>query len=126
MELLRSCGFFLIALVLISLLKQYQPTYGLIAVLASMALVCTAALGWALPFFQWMESVAALADIQGLGSVMKAAGIVLLTRCIQELCKDAGQNALAMAADLVGRCMVLAAAMPMMQKVMDVLMRLLQ
>ena len=126
MESIRLYGFFLITLMLVSLLKQYQPAYGLIAVLAALTLAMGAALGWALPFFQWVQSISSLADMQGLGSVMKAAGVALLTRCVQELCRDAGQNALAVAVDFAGRCLILAAAMPVMQRVLDVLMRLLQ
>ena len=58
--------------------------------------------------------------------LLKAAGIVLVSQCLQELCRDAGQGALAYAADLAGRYLVLLTALPMMQRALDVLLELLQ
>ncbi len=126
MELLRICGFCLTALVLIVLLKQYLPVYAAVAALAAVLGLLAVISGWLGPFLNWIQNLPDFPQSENFKYLLKAAGIVLVSQCLQELCRDAGQGALAYAADLAGRYLVLLTALPMMQRALDVLLELLQ
>lgn len=57
--------------------------------------------------------------------VMKTAGIAIVTRLASDFCKDAKEGGLASAVELGGTALALAAALPLMTAVLDVLARLL-
>ena len=57
--------------------------------------------------------------------VMKTAGIAIVTRLAADFCKDAKEGGLATAVELAGTALALAAALPLMTAVLDVLTRLL-
>lgn len=126
MELLRICGFCLTVLVLIVLLKQYLPVYTAVAALAAVLGLLAVISGWLGPFLHWIQNLPDFPQSENFKYLLKAAGIVLVSQCLQELCRDAGQGALAYAADLAGRYLVLLTALPMMQRALDVLLELLQ
>ena len=77
-----------------------------------------------------MELVDKLAETGGLSArvvepVMKTAGIAIVTRLAADFCKDAQEGGLASAVDLAGTALALAAALPLMSAVLDVLTQLL-
>ena len=56
---------------------------------------------------------------------MISAGIAIVTRLASDFCKDAKEGGLASAVELGGTALALAAALPLMTAVLDVLARLL-
>ncbi len=77
-----------------------------------------------------MELADKLAETGGLSAqvvepVMKAAGIAIVTRLAADFCKDAQEGGLASAVELAGTALALAAVLPLMSAVLDVLTRLL-
>ncbi len=57
--------------------------------------------------------------------VMKTTGIAIVTRLAADFCKDAQEGGLASAVELSGTALALAAALPLMSAVLDVLIQLL-
>lgn len=77
-----------------------------------------------------MELVDKLAETGNLSAqavepVIKTAGIAIVTRLAADFCKDAQEGGLASAVELAGTALALAAALPLMSAVLDVLTRLL-
>jgi len=77
-----------------------------------------------------MELADKLAQAGGLSAqvvepVMKTAGIAIVTRLAADFCKDAREGGLASAVELAGTALALAAALPLMTAVLDVLTQLL-
>lgn len=81
-----------------------------------------------------LEAVVELADkLAGMGAlsaqvaqpVFKTAGIAITARLASGFCKDAQEGGLAAAVELAGTVLALAAALPLMTAVLDVLARLL-
>ena len=77
-----------------------------------------------------MELADKLAQIGNLSAqvvepVIKTAGIAIVTRLAADFCKDAQEGGLASAVELAGTALALAAALPLMSAVLDVLTRLL-
>ncbi len=91
---------------------------------AAIVLYCSGALG------EVMELADKLAETGGLSPqvvrpVMKTAGIAIVTKLAADLCRDAKEGGLASAVELAGTVLALAAALPLMSAVLDVLIRLL-
>lgn len=81
-----------------------------------------------------LESVMELADklVQAGGlspqviePVMKTAGIAIVSRLAADFCKDAREGGLASAVELAGTALSLAAALPLVSMVLDLLVQLL-
>lgn len=81
-----------------------------------------------------LESAVELADklaqtgglsAQVVEPVLKTAGIAIVTRLAADFCKDAKEGGLASAVELGGTVLALAAALPLMTAVLDVLTQLL-
>ena len=125
-DLLRILVFALLAVVMLSLLKQYGQGYALLFALA----VCAVLLSWALelfsPVLEWLLGLIRLSDFENLSCVLKAAAIVLLTQNLRDLCSDAGQQALAGQVDVAGKAAVLITALPLLRTFTVTLQELLR
>ena len=56
----------------------------------------------------------------------KAAGIALTAQLARDVCKDAGQSALAGQVELAGRVLILLAAMPLLGRLLELVTGLLR
>lgn len=112
MDIFKILGFCLCALVLLSVLRQYNPGYAVLA-----ALACCMVLLWFVmqalgPVLSFVETLSQFSGFEHLGTVFKAVAIALMAQSVQDLCMEAGQTALAGRVELAGKVAVLLAAMP--------------
>ena len=84
----------------------------------------------ALPHLQHMaQGLLHLGEMGGLSNgmmaqVMKVTGVSLLMDFAAQTCRDAGENGLAVKAELAGRCMLLTLAIPPLNTMLAQVMRL--
>ena len=126
MEILKLLAFALVALFLTGILRQYNQNYALllsVAVCAALLVVAVRALSPVLDFAQKLSSYTQWGDY---ASVFKAVAIALITQCTQELCREAGQPALAGRVEFAGKVAVLLAAMPLLASLADIILELLR
>ena len=95
MDIFKVLGFCLCALVLLSVLRQYNPGYAVLA-----ALACCMVLLWFVmqalgPVLSFVETLSQFSGFEHLGTVFKAVAIALMAQSVQDLCMEAGQTALA-------------------------------
>lgn len=110
-----------------AVVRKQSPEIALALGLAACALVvlyCSGALAAV------MELADKLAETGGLSAqvvepVVKTAGIAIVTRLAADFCKDAQEGGLASAVELAGTALSLAAALPLISAVLDVLIQLL-
>lgn len=125
MEILKILGFVLCALVLLDVLRQYNPTHAVLA-----ALACCAVLLWFVgqalgPVSALVRRLSQLSGSEHIGSVCKAVVIAVAAQAVQDLCAQAGQTALAGRVELAGKAAVLLAALPLFQTLAETLLSLL-
>lgn len=107
----------LTAAVLYAALKEYAPVFGLFLSLGAAAVILLH-LGAALEeLLLWLGSLQARVDGEAFSCLLRAAGILLLTDYTCTLCREAGADSVAWCADLAGRCLVLAAAWPLLRQI---------
>ncbi len=77
--------------------------------------------------FDTVKNVISSADIdyKYVGIMLKCAGICILTEFACDLCSDAGQKALAANVSLAGKVLVITAALPMYQDILNIVISLI-
>ena len=90
MDIFKVLGFCLCALVLLSVLRQYNPGYAVMA-----ALACCMVLLWFVmqalgPVLSFVETLSQFSGFEHLGTVFKAVAIALMAQSVQDLCMEAG------------------------------------
>ena len=99
------------------LLQKYSPGYALLLSLAA-ALCLLLRLGAAVQsVVQGVALLGQRTDGQAFSCLVRSAGILLVTDYARTLCEEAGADSLGWCAGLAGRCLVLAAAFPLLEDV---------
>lgn len=126
MDVIRISGFAIAASLCVLVLRKLQPEMGMTAAMGAGALL----LALCAPVLrQVVDGITELASSGGvsplfLSQLMKVAGVSLLMDFSAQTCRDAGENGLAVKAELAGRVMLLALALPAMRTLLSQLMAL--
>ena len=110
------------------LLRRYQPELALgVGLLAGVA-VLAGLLKTVLPLLQRVQVLAENAAVPTayMGVLLKGLGICLLTQIAADTCRDAGETALANKAELVGKVLLLAVALPLFEEIIALALSLVQ
>ena len=107
--------------------RRQSPEIALVLGIGACALIvlsCSGALESAVELADKLAQTGGL-SAQVVEPVLKTAGIAIVTRLAADFCKDAKEGGLASAVELGGTALALAAALPLMTAVLDVLTQLL-
>ena len=113
----------LVGSVLCLVIRKHAPEVSLVLALAVALLVVGLGMelvGAVLDFAEVLQSAAGLSPAL-LGPVLKTVGIGILTRLAADVCKDAGQGAIASTVELAGTVAALYIALPLMQTVFQMI-----
>ena len=114
------------AAILALVLRRVRPELGLTLTIAAGALITLLALP---TLARLITGLAALARTGGVSDqytaqLLKVAGVSLLMDFAAQTCRDAGEEGLAMKAELAGRVMLLSLALPSMQTLLSQILSL--
>lgn len=121
MEVMRIVGIGLIGAILSILLRNSKPEFSMLipVVVSFTVLAC------AMPYLiRITEELSRMASSAGINSsymriVIKVIGITYLVCITAELCKDAGENAIAAKIELGGKLIILAMAIPIINSLLN-------
>ena len=121
MEVMRIVGIGLIGAILSILLRNSKPEFSMLipVVVSFTVLAC------AMPYLiRITEELSRMASSAGINSsymriVIKVIGISYLVCITAELCKDAGENAIAGKIELGGKLIILAMAIPIINSLLN-------
>lgn len=121
MEVMRIVGIGLIGAILSILLRNSKPEFSMLipVVVSFTVLAC------AIPYLiKITEELSRMASSAGINSsymriVIKVIGISYLVCITAELCKDAGENAIAAKIELGGKLIILAMAIPIINSLLN-------
>ncbi len=110
-------GVSVIAAILSMMLRQFQPPFALLLTVGTGVLLLGVILATGVPL---VERVTALMENPVIDTaftqvLFKALGIGLLTQTASDICRDAGENALAAKAELGGQVLVLLCGLPLFE-----------
>ncbi len=110
-------GIFLVAAALYALFQKAAPTFALLVSLAAVV-VLLARVGSTLEtVLSGLHQLERQAGGSAFSCLLRCTGIALLMDYARTLCEEAGAESLAWCAGLVGRCLILAAAWPLIEEI---------
>lgn len=114
MDLFGLIGIAVLTAVLAVTVKQFRPELAMQVSIAGGAVISISVLIKVSGLIDAVRELNAQSGIgeDWLGLIVKIAGIAYVSQIASELCRDSGEGALAVKAELCGRVMMLASAMP--------------
>lgn len=121
MDIFKILGFIFISAVICIILKSHRPEYALaVAVCCALAVLATILKGLFSPLALIQQKITE-SGINGnyFKIALKSLGIGYVTAFITEACRDAGQAALALKAELAGKCAIFILSVPLVLSILE-------
>ncbi len=127
MEITQIVGFGLVAAVLVVILRQYKPEIALLVSLAAGITLFMVVLGKIGAIVEVLKDLSNRANVNlvYLGVILKIVGIAYIADFGAQLCRDAGEGALAAKIEFAAKILILVLAIPIVMAVLDILMKIL-
>ena len=117
-------GIGLIGTLMAVLLRQYHPIFAVLVTVTVSIMILLAAVQWITPILEegkrLLDRIPALSEHTQL--LLKTVGICFLTQLSGGLCRDAGENAIAIHIETAGKLLILAVSLPMFGQILDLVM----
>lgn len=121
MDIFKILAFIFVSAVLCVVLKNQRPEYTLaIAICCALAVLAQIVKSISSPLILIEEKISQ-SGINGnyFKIALKALGIGYVTSFIAESCRDAGQNSLAIKAELAGKCAIFILSVPLVISILE-------
>lgn len=127
MEITQIVGFGLVAAVLVVILRQYKPEIALLVSLAAGITLFMLVLGKIGAIVEVLKDLSTRANVNlvYLSVILKIVGIAYIADFGAQLCRDAGEGALAAKIEFAAKILILILAIPIVMAVLDILMKIL-
>ncbi len=105
------------------LLRQYSREQSMMTSLITCIGVLAGFIGLAEPFIYEVEQLFVSAGISSdyIALIFKATAVCIITQITAEICRDSGENAIASAAELWGRGLLLTMSLPVTKALLELL-----
>lgn len=126
MDVLQLAGFAIVTLAVLLVVRPQRPEVALMITIAAGAAILVAVLYKVQDIVTVITDLSERANIESpyLAVVLKVIGVAYLAGFAAEVCKDAGESALASKVEVAGKIIILALAVPVMVALMETLLKL--
>jgi len=123
MEYIAFAGMAVTAAVLALVLKQHRTEYALILSVSAGVILLVFAMRYVSQLAGFTRSVSSALSLPAdfLPVLFKVLGIAYLAQFASDACRDAGENGLASKVELIGKAAMLAAALPVLEGLFDMI-----
>ncbi|MDD4658073.1 MAG: stage III sporulation protein AD [Eubacteriales bacterium] len=127
MSIMQIVALAVVALVLIVVIRQEKPELALQISVAAGIIIIVFVLWKLAGIIKVLERLALRAELNMvfLSALLKIIGIAYIAEFGTQVCRDAGENALALKVELAGKVMILILAVPIISTIVDTVARLL-
>lgn len=125
MEIVKIIAIGLIALVIVTIIKQYKPEFAIYISIITGILIFGLAFDKLSEIIKLLNTFASKSSINGkfIALLIKITGIAILTEFAVSLCKDSGESAIANKIDIGGKIMIVAASIPIFSALLETVIR---
>ena len=108
-------------------LQRYNPGYALVLVIAGGAFLLLRSVAYLNEIFTYVDRLSAAGTVQRewLKQLIKAVGICCMAKFGADICRDAGEIAMAGYVELTGRILIVWLALPLLGQIADTVLNLL-
>lgn len=128
MDIFSLAGTAIICAALCVIVRQYRPEAAIgVSVAGGIILLCAAALMLS-PCVQALKELSARAglDESYVGVLLKALAVCCITQLAADICRDAGESALAARLEMAGRAAVAVISLPVFMSLADIVAALVE
>lgn len=127
MEIIRIVGLGLIATVLVVIIKQQRPELAIQLSILVGAIIFTMMLGKINSVISFLQEMARQSNISLLymETILKIIGVAYIAEFGAQICRDAGEGAIASKVEFAAKVIVIVLAIPVIAAVFDYLLKLL-
>ena len=125
--MIKIFGIAVISSVVYLYVRKYNPEYAIVAELAGAGAVIMLVIPYirdAIDFFYYSSSYSGI-DKSYVSVVIKTAGIAFVTQFSGDICRDAGQNAVASGIELAGKLMLCVIAVPVAKALLETALKMI-
>ncbi len=119
MDILRILAIALLGTVMAIYLKEYNKSFAFLVSLAAGCIIAAMMFPYFSDFIAGFKSIADSANLSGMGLVIKVLGIAFIVKYGGELCRDAGEGALAAKLEMGGKIILLSLALPVIKSLFE-------
>ena len=122
MNIVQICGFALLAVIMVLVLRSFRPEYATVAgIVAGILLLATTFT----PLVSILDSVTAIAEDTGFSVyssvILKSMGIGILAQTTADVCRDSGVSTLAAKVEFAAKIMILLLCVPILETLMSLI-----
>ncbi len=127
MEIVKIVGLAIVAVVLIVVIRQQRPELAVQLSIIVGAVIFTMMLGKINSVISLMQELARRSNVSTLymGTILKIVGVAYIAEFGAQICRDAGESAVASKIEFAAKVIVIVLAIPIIAAVFDFLLKLL-
>ena len=127
MELLQIIGIGLVTAIITIIVKQYRPEIAITLPILATCVILSILIPYINSAIYMFEDIAGQAGIEShyIKIVIKIIGVTYICQFSAELCKDAGESALAGRIEFAGKIIVLVISMPIVYQILEVVTKII-
>lgn len=127
MQLIQIVGIGIIATVIIIILRAQRPEIAVQASIATGLVIFMLLASKLSAVMELLDNYADKADIKPIyfTTVLKITGIAYIAEFGAEVCKDAGENAIASKIELAGKVTIVVLAVPIVTSLLDIILKVM-
>ena len=118
MSIVQVCGFALLGVVTVLILRSFRPEYATVAGIA-VGLILLA--GTFSPLVSVLDSVTAIAESTGSSVILKSMGIGILAQTTADVCRDSGVATIATKVEFAAKIIILLLCVPLLETLMSLI-----
>lgn len=122
MNIVQICGFALLAVIMVLVLRSFRPEYATVAGIVAGILMLVSTFT---PLITVFDSVTAIAEETGFSVyssvILKSMGIGILAQTTADVCRDSGVSMLAAKVEFAAKIMILLLCVPILETLMSLI-----
>ncbi len=122
MDIFKIAGIGIAAAVFAVFIKGWRPELAIQVSLIATIIILAAVLPYLKVVADMLRDIIAQADIESkyIGIVLKIVGIAYIAQFASELCRDAGEGAIASKIEIAGKIIIMTMSMPIIYSLLEV------
>ena len=127
MDIIKIVGIGIVAVIIITLIKQYKPEFAIYVSILTGILIILLITDKLTDIIQLLNSIASKASIntEFLALLLKITGIAFLAEFAVSVCKDAGEAAIASKVEIGSKIIIIAMSIPIISALLEIVLKIL-
>ena len=122
MNIVQICGFALLGMIMVLVLRSFRPEYATVAGIVAGILLLASTFT---PLVSLLDSVTGIAEDTGFSVyssvILKSMGIGILAQTAADVCRDSGISMLAAKVEFAAKIMILLLCVPILETLMSLI-----